>query len=40
MPEQYKVPGDAVTAYRQFYLAEKMGFAKWTRRNLPYWVPA
>jgi len=38
MPEQYKVPGDAVTAYRQFYLAEKMGFAKWTRRKLPYWV--
>lgn len=40
MPDEYKVPGDAVLAYRQFYLGEKMGFAKWTRRDLPYWVKA
>ncbi|HET6563795.1 MAG TPA: hypothetical protein VFG52_00160, partial [Xanthomonadales bacterium] len=40
MPDEYKVPGDAVSAYRQFYLAEKMGFAKWTRRELPHWVHA
>jgi hypothetical protein len=40
MPDEFKVPGDAVAAYRQFYLAEKMGFAKWTRRELPYWVKA
>ena len=38
MPEQYKVPGDPVAAYRRFYLAEKMGFAKWTRRRVPPWV--
>lgn len=40
MPDPYKVPGDPVKAYRQFYLAEKMSFAKWTRRDLPYWVAA
>lgn len=38
MPEIYKVPGDPVSAYRQFYLGEKMHFAKWTRRRIPAWV--
>ena len=40
MPDEYKVPGDAVKAYRQFYLGEKMGFATWTRRRKPAWVRA
>lgn len=40
MPEQYKVPGDAVAAYRRFYLAEKAPFATWTRRPAPgWWLP-
>jgi len=38
MPEKYKVPGNPVLAYRQFYLGEKMHFAKWTRRRIPSWV--
>jgi hypothetical protein len=38
MPDKYKVPGDAVSAYRQFYLGEKMKFAKWTKRSVPEWV--
>jgi len=38
MPDKYKVAGDAVKAYRQFYLAEKMHFAKWTRRRVPAWI--
>jgi hypothetical protein len=38
MPEKFKVPGDAVKAYRQFYLGEKMAFAKWTKTNVPQWV--
>jgi len=38
MPEKYKVPGDPVLAYRQFYLGEKMHFAKWTKRRVPFWV--
>lgn len=38
MPEQYKVPGDAVRAYRNFYRGEKLGFAAWTRRPKPDWV--
>ena len=38
MPEKYKVPGNAVKAYRAFYLGEKMRFARWTRRRLPRWI--
>lgn len=37
MPEQYKVPGDAVAAYRAFYCGEKAGFASWKRRAMPDW---
>ncbi|MCK9503363.1 MAG: pyrimidine dimer DNA glycosylase/endonuclease V [Porticoccaceae bacterium] len=38
MPEQYKIPGDAVAAYRAFYRGEKMHFARWTRRRIPRWL--
>lgn len=38
MPEKYKVKGDPVLAYRKFYVNEKMGFARWTKRAMPYWV--
>lgn len=37
MPEAYRVPGDAVQAYRRFYLGEKAHFATWTRRRTPRW---
>ena len=38
MPDEYKCATDPVAAYRAFYLGEKMGFAKWTRRPAPAWV--
>jgi hypothetical protein len=38
MPDLYKVPGDAVRAYRRFYSGEKLGFATWTRRPVPGWI--
>jgi Pyrimidine dimer DNA glycosylase len=38
MPDQYKVPGNAVLAYRRFYAAEKLSFARWTRRRVPSWI--
>lgn len=37
MPEQYKVPGDPVQAYRNYYLGEKQYFASWTHRKPPEW---
>ena len=38
MPHEYRVPGQPVTAYRQFYRGEKMRFARWTRRSKPDWL--
>lgn len=38
MPDKYKVLADPIKAYRQFYLGEKLSFAKWTKRPVPYWV--
>lgn len=40
MPDQFKVPGDAVSAYRNFYCMEKAAFARWTRRAPPVWFQA
>mgnify|MGYP001159439113 FL=1 len=36
MPDQYKVQGNAVEAYRNYYIGEKV-FAKWTKRGKPSW---
>ncbi len=38
MPDQYKVPGDPVAAYRNFYKGEKARFARWTKREKPWWM--
>ena len=37
MPEEYRGE-DVVKAYRSYYLGEKMRFAKWVKRVVPYWV--
>lgn len=38
MPKEYRVPGDPVLAYRRYYVGEKLGFARWTRRRRPPWT--
>lgn len=38
MPDEYKVPEDPVAAYRQFYIGDKMRFARWTKRPMPDWL--
>lgn len=35
MPDEYKVPGDAVAAYRKYYLGRKIEQSRWTRRPVP-----
>lgn len=35
MPEQYRVPGNAIQAYRSYYLGEKLHQSRWTRRPVP-----
>ncbi len=37
LPDVYRVPGDAVKAYRAFYIGEKARFVRWTRRRPPAW---
>ena len=37
MPDEYKVPKNAVEAYQAYYRGEKAGFAKWTTRETPEW---
>lgn len=36
MPDKYKCD-DPHEAYRQYYIHEKHGFAKWTNRSVPDW---
>ena len=38
MPDEYKVPNAPVEAYRQFYIGEKMKFARWTNQFQPEWI--
>ena len=37
MPDKYKVPNNAVLAYRNYYIGMKKSFATWTRRRMPKW---
>ena len=37
MPDYCKVPGDSIKAYQMYYVNEKIGFAKWTKRDIPSW---
>lgn len=38
MPDEYKLNGDAVGAYRQYYLGDKARFAEWNwGRSQPSW---
>lgn len=36
MPDEYKVEGDVIQAYRNYYIGEKH-FAVWTKREAPSW---
>lgn len=38
MPEKYKIQSDPVQSYRNYYIGEKMKFAKWKLGNKPYWI--
>ena len=38
MPDDVKVSGDSRTAYRDYYIKYKQHFAKWTNREIPYWM--
>jgi len=37
MPDEYKVAGDPVTSYRNYYLGDKVKMSRWTNREMPLW---
>jgi len=40
MPDDVKVVGDSITAYRQYYIKHKKGFATWKKDRQPDWYPS
>ena len=38
MPDEYKVEGDSVQAYRNYYNNEKNHLFAWKKRNVPYFI--
>jgi len=37
MPDKYKVYGNSIASYRNYYIGAKNGFAKWKNRSKPIW---
>lgn len=37
MPDTYKVKNDSINSYRNYYIHDKVRFAKWTKRPMPQW---
>ena len=39
MPDEYKVMGDPVAAYRNYYIHGKQKILAWRKRGAPWWYP-
>ena len=38
MPDKYKIPGDSIQSYRNYYIGDKVSFAKWkSPAKMPLW---
>lgn len=40
MPDEYKVAGDSIASYRQYYIGAKKSFLSWKMRPRPEWIGA
>ena len=38
MPEQYKIPGNSVVSYQNYYNGEKQRMFSWKKREQPNWI--
>ena len=38
MPDMYKVPGDSIQSYRNYYLGDKKHMFSWKNRETPSWI--
>jgi hypothetical protein len=37
MPDKYKVTGDSITSYKNYYIGDKQHIASWKKRTVPNW---
>lgn len=37
MPDECKIPNDSLASYHKYYIERKNHFARWTKREVPYW---
>jgi hypothetical protein len=37
MPDEYKVKGDSIASYRNYYLGSKYKMSRWTNQVMPWW---
>ena len=37
MPEHYRVPGNAIQSYHNYYIGDKRDMSRWTNREMPLW---
>jgi len=37
MPDEYKVSGDSIASYHNYYLGSKYQMSRWTNRDMPDW---
>ncbi len=40
MPDEYKVPGDSIASYQNYYINSKSHLANWKNRKVPDWYHA
>jgi hypothetical protein len=38
MPDDYKVSGDSIQSYKNYYLGDKQRMFSWKKRETPYFV--
>ena len=38
MPDDYKVPGDSIQSYKNYYLGDKTRMFSWKNRETPAWI--
>lgn len=37
MPEHYRVPGNSIKSYHNYYIGDKRNMSRWTNREMPLW---
>jgi hypothetical protein len=40
MPDDCKIPNNVLGSYHKYYIERKSHFARWTKREVPYWYVA